>query len=210
MEVDKKIVFSDFLWVCLYLSIQIMEFKYKQAYKMIETVVLVWNSKNMKSYRSMFFALVAKCLKLKDEFTCLTTSPNWNGKKCWADLHEGGRKYCITEIYPVLIHWWVVYANLLLCWSTACFITLLRFTQPFYNTELYPILTHCWGIPYLITLLGHSRRLILCWAIPNPNTLLRYSLSDYVAEQFPISRHTELYPILTHCWGIPNFDLLLR
>ena len=23
--------------------------------------------------------------------------------------------YCITETYPVLIHWWVVYAILLLC-----------------------------------------------------------------------------------------------
>ena len=40
------------------LSTQIMEFKYKQSYKMIETGVLVWNSKNMKSYRSIFFFLL--------------------------------------------------------------------------------------------------------------------------------------------------------
>ena len=57
---------------------QIMEFKYKQAYKMIETGVLVWKSKNLKSYQASFSALVAKCLKLNDEFTCLTTSPNQN------------------------------------------------------------------------------------------------------------------------------------
>ena len=57
-----------------------MEFKYKQAYKMIETGVLVGKPKNMKSYRSIFSDLVAKCLKLNDEFTCLTTSPNLNGK----------------------------------------------------------------------------------------------------------------------------------
>ena len=189
-----------------------MEFKYKQAYKMIETGVLVWKWKNMKSYRSIFFlfALVAKVLKLNDEFTCLTTSPNLNAIKCWDCMQEGGRQYCITEVYPVLIHWWVVYAILLLCWSTAFFITLLSFTQPFYIAELYPILTHCWGIPYAITLLSNSQRLRFCWVIPNPNTLLRYSLFFYIAEHFPISIHTELYPILTHCWGIPNFDTLLR
>ena len=160
------------------LSTQTMEFKYKQAYKMIETGVLVWKSKNMKSYRSIyFFALVAKCLKLNDEFTCLTASPNLNAKERWDYLQEGGRKYCITEVYPVLIHWWVLYATLLLCWITACFITLFSFTQPFYKADQYPILTYCRGIPYLITLLSNSQRQIRCWAIPNPNTLLRYSLS---------------------------------
>ena len=34
---------------------QIMAFKYKQAYKMIETGVLVWKSKNMKPYQAIFF-----------------------------------------------------------------------------------------------------------------------------------------------------------
>ena len=116
---------------------------------------------------------------------------------------------CITEPYPVLIHWWVVYAILLLCWSTDCFITLLSFTQHFYNAELYPTLIHCWGIPYLTTLLSNSQILIHCWAIPNPNTLLRYSLSQNIAEQFPISIHTELYPIQTPCWCIPSVITLL-
>ena len=164
----------------------------------------------MKSYRSIFFALVAKCLKLNDEFKCLTSSLKLNAKQCWDYMQEGGRKYCITELYPVLIHWWVVHATLLLCWSTPCFITMLRFTQPFHIAELYPILTPCWSIPYLITLLSNSQRLIHCWATPNPNTLLRYSLFYYIAAHFPISKHTELYPILKHCWGIPNFDTLLR
>ena len=85
--------------------------------------------------------------------------------------------YCITEAYPVLIHWSVVDSTLLLCWSTACFITLLSFTQHFYIAELYPILIHCWGIPYFITMLSNSQTLIHCWAIPNTNTSLRYSLS---------------------------------
>ena len=35
-------------------STQIMEFEYKQAYKMIETGVLIWKSKNMKPYQPIF------------------------------------------------------------------------------------------------------------------------------------------------------------
>ena len=90
---------------------------------------------------------------------------------------------CITEAYPVLIHWWVVDAILLLWSSTTCFITLLNFTQQFYIAELCPILIHCWGLPYLIALLSNSQILTHCWAIPNPNTLLRYTLSFYIAKQ---------------------------
>ena len=70
-------VFPDLF---LGLSTQIMEFEYKQAYKMIETGVLVWKSKNMKPYQPLFFTLVAICLKLNDEFTCPTASPNLNAK----------------------------------------------------------------------------------------------------------------------------------
>ena len=117
---------------------QIMEFKYKQAYKMIETGVLVWKSKYMKSFRSIFFDLVAKCLKLNDEFTCLTTSPNQNANYCWDYMQEGGRKYCITELYPVLIHWRVVYAILLLCWKK-------------------PVSLHCWALLKLFTLVSYTQ-----------------------------------------------------
>ena len=95
----------------------------------------------------------------------------------WLGHSNPNSLFFITEAYPVLIHWWVVYAILLLCWSTACFIALLSSTQHFYNAELYPILILCWGIPYLITLLSNSQILIHCWAIPNPNKLLRYTLS---------------------------------
>ena len=83
--------------------------------------------------------------------------------------------------YTVLIHWWVVYAILLLCWSTPCFIILFSYTQQFHIAELYLILRHCWSIPYLFTLLSNSQ-------------------FQYIAE---------LYPILTHCWGKADIITLL-
>ena len=93
-------------------------------------------------------------------------------------------KPCIVTLqkYTVLIHWWVVYAILLLCWSTTCFITLLSWT---------PTKSHC-------------------WTIPNPNTLLRYTLSFFNWLSISQFQHiVELYPILTHCWGIANINTLL-
>ena len=63
----------------------------------------------------------------------------------------------ITETYPVLIHWLVVYAILILCRSTDWFIILLSCTQQFYNAELYPIIKHCWGKPYLNTFQSNSQ-----------------------------------------------------
>ena len=68
--------------------------------------------------------------------------------------------------YTVLIHWWIVYANLLLYWCTPCFITLLGET---------PTKSHC-------------------WSIPNPNMLLRYTPSYHIAEQIPISIHCWVKP----------------
>ena len=62
-----------------------------------------------------FFALVAKCLKLNDELTCLTASRKLKTKFCWDYMQEGGQKNCITEVQPFLIHWWLVYATLLPC-----------------------------------------------------------------------------------------------
>ena len=69
--------------------------------------------------------------------------------------------------YTVVIHWWVEYAILLLCWNTRCFVTLWSYTQHFYTAELYPIKSHSWLMPYLVILLG----------IPNFKTLLSYNLS---------------------------------
>ena len=76
----------------------------------------------------------------------------------------------------------VVYAILLLCWSTPCLITLLRYTLSYYMAKKFPISIHC------------------C-AIPNPNTILRYTLSYYMAKQFPVS---------IHCWAIPNPNTMFR
>ena len=80
----------------------------------------------------------------------------------------------IVELFPTLLHCWVVpNAN-----------TLLRYTLSYYIakqfpisilTELYPTLRQNWGTRYLIILLSNSQLLILCWAIPNPNTSLRYT-----------------------------------
>ena len=112
------------------------------------------------------------------ESVCRKVGENWATLSQFddSDTQIQTLYYCITEAYPFLIHWWVVYAILLLCWSTAYFITLLSFTQHFYIVELYPMLIHCRGIPYHNTLLSNSQILIHCWAIPNPNTMLRYSL----------------------------------
>ena len=49
----------------LSLSTQIMEFQYKQAYKMIETGVLVWKSKKMKPYQPVSFHFGSNMLKAK-------------------------------------------------------------------------------------------------------------------------------------------------
>ena len=90
--------------------------------------------------------------------------------------------FYFTKVHLVLIHWWGVSAISLLCGITACFITLLSYTQHFYNAELYPILTPCLGIPYLITLLSNSQ----------------------------FQHAAGLYLILTNCLRIPNFITLLR
>ena len=106
------------------------------------------------------------------ENACKKVGENWATLSQFDDSHTQIQTlyYCITEAYPVLIHWWVVDAILLLCWSTACFTTLLSFTQYFYIAELYLILIHCPGKPYLITWLSNSQILINCWTIPNPKT----------------------------------------
>ena len=76
-----------------------------------------------------------------------------------------------------------MYAFLLFCWITACFITLLSYTQIFFQiAELSLIQTQFSGMSY------HIR-------------LLRISDFQYIAE---------LYQILTHCLGKPKFITLLR
>ena len=176
-------------------STQIWEVKYKQAYKMIGTGVLVWKSKNIKPYQPTFFTLVTICIKLDDELMCFTESLNLNAKWCWECLQEGGWKLS----NPISIRWLghpnpnslLLHYRSISCLNTLVgsglyLITLLKHRlfhyivelyPTFYIAELWPMLIHCWGIPYLITLLSNSQKLIHCWAEPNPNTLLRYSLS---------------------------------
>ena len=64
-------------------------------------------------------------------------------------------QYYNAQIYPVLKHWWGMYAVLLLCWGIRHIITLLSYTQQWYIVVVYSTLIHC-------------------WAIPNPNTLMRW------------------------------------
>ena len=75
------------------------------------------------------------------------------------------------------------------CWSTACFITLLSYTQHFYNAELYPILTYFWGVPLLLP----------CWPITDFTTLPKRYQSYHIVE---------VYSPLTHCWAITYLSTL--
>ena len=109
-------------------------------------------------------------------------------------------QYYVAEIYPDLLHWWVVYAILLLSWGIHCLITLLSYTQRWYIAEVYSTS-------------------IFCWAIPNPNTLLRSTQSYYMAQQFQLyawmsyteSWHiVDVYLVLLQCWVFPNILTLLK
>ena len=46
-----------------------------------------------------------------------------------SDIHFLTIQYYIAEIYPVSLHWWGVYAILVLCWGLRCLNTLLSYTQ---------------------------------------------------------------------------------
>ena len=100
----------------------------------------------------------------------LTDSYNWFLPKAQPFLNfmvqsPKSISYIITlPKYTVLRHWWIVYANLLLCWNTPCFITLLSET---------PTKT-------------------LSWAKPNPNTLFRYTQLYYIAEVNLSSLHCQV------------------
>ena len=155
---------------------------------------------------------------------CLAESLNLIAKYCRECMQEGGWKLS----NPILIRWLghpspnslILHYRSIPCLNTLVgsgryLITMLKYRPFHYLVELYLTFFHCWAIPNPNTLLSYTQSyyfaeqfpktntLLHCWAIPNPNTLLWYSLSWNIAEQFPISILTELYPILTHCWGIP-------
>ena len=89
----------------------------------------------------------------------------------------------ISEKKSLFKHWWVVYAILLLCLITDCFITVLSQTQLFYIAELCPMLTFCWTFCWdwwctpFFTLQSFSQTLVYCWAMPSPYTFFTYTLS---------------------------------
>ena len=109
-----------------------MELKYKQACEMIKTGTLVRKTKNMKSYRSNFFALVAKCLKLNDELTYLTASSNLKTKLgLYAGRWLKKLHYRRTPFLNTLVG------------SVRYLTTLLKHRLFHYIVELYPMLIHC-------------------------------------------------------------------
>ena len=169
-------MFSGSWWVCLPKS-----WSLGTIIRSIWDMSLCSKIKEHEAISIIFFTLVALCMKLNDEFMCLTDSPISNAKLWRQYMQEGRQKveatgswryhntlwkkmvrialpnkltasyvrflaesphffnsnsgtqlhtvnYWITEAYLVLKHWWVVYAILLLCWSTACFNTLLGHT----------------------------------------------------------------------------------
>ena len=167
MKFDRKTVFSGFLWVFLHKSWSLSTSKHT---KWLKQESWFENQRTWSHIDQFSFCFGGRMLTAKWWIHVFYGFSEFECQKLWDCMQEGGRKNCITVVYPVLIHWWVVDAILLLCWSTACFITLLSFTQQFYIAELYLILLHCRGIPYLITWLSNSQILIHCWAIPNPKT----------------------------------------
>ena len=111
---------------------QIMEFKYKQACEMIKTGILVRKTKKMKSYRSIFFALVAICLKLNDELTYLTASSNLKTKlTLYAGRLLKNVHYRRTPFLNTLVG------------SVRYLTTLLKYRLFHYIVELYPTFLHC-------------------------------------------------------------------
>ena len=91
-----------------------------------------------------------------------------------------------------------------------------------------PILLHYRSIPCLNTMLVSVRYLVTLLKYSLFNIFLRYTQHFYKAELYPILTHfwgiaypitslsnsqfqyiTELYPILTHCWGIAYLITLL-
>ena len=57
-----------------------MDFEDMQAYKMLETGVLVWISKNNELYINQVLTLVARCLNLNDQLLCLKAFLNLKAK----------------------------------------------------------------------------------------------------------------------------------
>ena len=99
-------------------------------------------------------------------------------------------QYFIAEKYPVLLHWWIVYAFSLKpaslhFWAIPNFSTLLSYTQSCHIVEVYPTLKHCWAINCLRTLLncGRSKYTAVGFrarlSAPNQNRVIRHPIAQW-------------------------------
>ena len=80
--------------------------------------------------------------------------------------------FYLAEVYPGWIHWWGVYAILLICWGISCLITLFNYTQSQHIAVVDTILLRCWTILIFGTLLSFIQSyhnvevyLVLCFEI---------------------------------------------
>ena len=132
---------------------------------------------------------------------CLTASPNLNVKQCGENMQEAERKIEATGSSLSHITLWNksrLESHVLIHWRTHTF-SFCRKPNPISirwvgHPNPNSLLLHCRSIPCLNTLVGSVRHLI---------TLLKYCL---IVKLLSFTQHfyiAELYPILTHCWGIP-------
>ena len=56
----------------------------------------------MKPYQPIFFTFVAICLKLNDEFVCLTASPILNAKKAESKCKKVGEKLRRPALHSII------------------------------------------------------------------------------------------------------------
>ena len=154
------------------LSTQILEVEYKQAYKMIETGVLVWKSKDIKPYQPILFYFGSNMHKAKwwtlvsygiFYFECQIMSRMHAGR--WVKIEQ---PYLNSMTRTPKSKLFILHYRSIPCLNTLVgigryLITLLKYRLFHYIVELYPTFLHY-------------------WAIPNPNTLSRYTLSFYMAK----------------------------
>ena len=200
VKVDKK---NCVFRLTLGLSTQIMEFEYKQAYKLIETGVLFWKSKIMKPYQPFFYIgsimlkaewwthvsyglmpNIAECICRKVDKKLRQPALqafiiHFRTKLTWIALPK-----TLTDSYNRFLSKAQAYLNYLTQTpkSEPYFIILPKYTVLIHSRVVYAILSLCWSTPCFITLLNWTPTKSHCWAIPNPNILLRYSQHYCIAE----------------------------
>ena len=165
------------------LSIRILEVDYKQAYKMIETGVLVWKSKKNKPYQPIFFYFASNMHKAKwwthvsygmSQLECQIMPRVYAWR--WVKIEATGS----TRFHNTLWKKNLFGSYLLIHWRTHT-LGLCRKPNPISIRWLgHPnpnsLLLHYLSIPCLNTLVGSVRCLI---------TLLKCRLFYYIVELYP-------------------------